>query len=236
MALKVAFQVRWFMRSTRIQHICLLLGIISTGLLVAGSNNGRRLSIVSANEDSFSYLPLMLNKQTVIPPEILEVEQSVARMINDQRAFYSLAGYTLATELTQAARGHSRDMADNHFTGHTGSDGSTPLQRILAAGYDAWAWGETIGWGFGGDSSAMVNWWMNSPVHRSLILSGTLEDFGVGYTRDPGSDYGHYWTVNFADRSAAGNVLDQQLFRCTFSFTGQEGGSSLMVYTTNSCR
>lgn len=38
-------------------------------------------------------------------------------------------------KLIQAARGHSQDMFDNVFQGHTGSGGSSAVQRMLAAGY-----------------------------------------------------------------------------------------------------
>ena len=142
----------------------------------------------------------------------------------------------LVAELTDSARKHSRDMADNHFTGHTGSDGSNPGQRIAEAGYDASAWGEIIAWGFGGDNSWVVEWWMNSPVHRSLILSGTFTDFGVGYTRDPASDWGHYWTVNFGVRPSSNETaLDQGLQECRYISSGRFGGSSLTVYSADSC-
>jgi uncharacterized protein YkwD len=38
-------------------------------------------------------------------------------------------------QLSQAAQGHSQDMATNQFQSHTGSDGSSPTQRIQSAGY-----------------------------------------------------------------------------------------------------
>ncbi len=39
-------------------------------------------------------------------------------------------------QLAQSAQGHSQDMATNQFQSHTGSDGSSPQQRMQAAGYN----------------------------------------------------------------------------------------------------
>jgi uncharacterized protein YkwD len=157
---------------------------------------------------AYAYLPLVVKQPTptatLVPPDDIEVEQSIANQLNQQRYAHGLPSLKTVSELTQAARRHSRDMADNHFTGHTGSDGSDGGQRMEEAGYDWTIWGEIIGWGFAGDADSIVNWWMNSPVHRSIILSSSFEDFGVGYARDPTSDWGHYWTVNFGKRAADG--------------------------------
>ena len=148
----------------------------------------------------------------------------------------AIPALSLVPELTQAARRHSRDMADNNFTSHTGSDGSNGGQRMEEAGYDWTAWGEIIGWGFGADTSSMVNWWMNSPPHRSIILSSSFEDFGVGYARNSTSDWGHYWTVNFGKRATFGNTSSQDLYVCTFITQGQSGGSSLKIYSSEPCQ
>jgi len=137
----------------------------------------------------------------LIPLDDTEVERAIADQLNQQRIARGLPPLTLVSELTQAARRHSRDMADHGFTAHTGSDGSDGGQRMAEAGYDWTARGEIIGWGYGGDTGKMVNWWMNCPVHRPIILSSSFVDLGVGYVRDPSSEWGHYWTVNFGRRT-----------------------------------
>jgi hypothetical protein len=71
---------------------------------------------------------------------------------------------------------------------------------------------------------------MNSSPHRSLILSSYFPDFGVGYARDPSSQYGHYWTVNFGRRAttlSSQSTIEPVL--CTFTLDGPAGGSSLAV-------
>jgi len=140
----------------------------------------------------------------VAPPMPLDeagVEQFVIDQLNQRRAARGLAPLRLAPELTQAARKHSKDMAENGFTDHAGSDGSDAGQRIAEAGYDWTARGEVIGWGYGGDAAKMVNWWMNCPIHRPIVLSGSFEEVGVGYVHDPTSDWGYYWTVDFGRRA-----------------------------------
>ena len=117
-------------------------------------------------------------------------------MINQERTSRGLAALTLAPELTQSARGHSHDMADHDFVSHVGSDGSTPGQRMRAAGYQYTYWGETIAAGPSNPADVAAAW-MNSPLHRAIILSDALEDLGIGYVQNPGSTYTHYWTADF---------------------------------------
>jgi uncharacterized protein YkwD len=152
--------------------------------------------------------------------------QIIADLINQARADHGLPPYLIDQRLNRSARRHNLDMAHNHFTGHIGSDGSTPLQRMSEAGYDWHFGGEIIGWGFGGSHQAMFNWWMNSDIHRQMILSTTYQDFGLSYVFVPGSDWGHYWTVNMA-KPLASNALQPALSHCVTEVTsGSSGGGS----------
>ena len=91
-------------------------------------------------------------------------------------------------------------MARHDFYGHTGSDGSTPGQRLEAAGYNWWTCGETVAVGYGGDPARVVASWMNSSVHRSILLSTQMEEIGVGYATNPSSSWVHFWTADFGAR------------------------------------
>jgi len=174
----------------------------------------------------------------VPPPEIspsdLSNEAAILSGINQQRSSNGLPALALAHELTQSSRRHSLDMAENHFTGHTGSDGSTVGDRMLGACYDWNYRGEIIGWGFGGDPTAMLDWWMNSQPHRDTILHVLPEDFGVGYIRLVGSDWTHYWTVNFGRRSTAVAATDAEYF-CEYVAVGELGGASVRFYSPEPC-
>lgn len=161
-------------------------------------------------------------------------ERAVIEEIQRERAANGRYGLLVHAALGVAARRHAEDMATNNFTDHRGSDGSSAPQRMSEAGYHGSAWGEIIGWGFGGDASRMVEWWMNSPVHRGIILSSDFDDVGAGYAYNPASSYRHYWTVNFG-RRAAGIEPEGPLYRCTFELAGPEGGSRIELTSPRPC-
>ena len=58
--------------------------------------------------------------------------------------------------------------------------------------------GENIAAGYG-NSSAVMNGWMNSPGHRSNILNAGFKRLGVGYVYIPNSEYGYYWVQIFSN-------------------------------------
>lgn len=170
------------------------------------------LTFFNANQPSSTpmsaiYLPLIQKDTEIsdvcippvnIPPDNIEQENAIASRINAEREKLGLYPLTLVPELTQAARRHSNDMADNDFFDHTGSDGSNAGQRIETACYDWSAWGEIIGCRSDGDANEMVAVWLDSPPHRAIILDDIYVDFGVGYAFNPGSACLNYWTVDFA--------------------------------------
>jgi uncharacterized protein YkwD len=101
--------------------------------------------------------------------------------------------------LTAAARGHSTDMATNGFFSHTGSDGSTPWDRMRAAGYVHTAAGENIAAGQRSPAEVMSDW-LASPGHCANVMSPAFRELGVGYAYAADSPYGHYWTQDFGSR------------------------------------
>jgi uncharacterized protein YkwD len=64
--------------------------------------------------------------------------------INAARAAQGLAPYALSDKLATAAQNHSKDLAATGRVDRTGSDGSTPKSRILAAGYSQWTIGPVV--------------------------------------------------------------------------------------------
>lgn len=62
-------------------------------------------------------------------------EHTVLDLVNQDRARLGLGLLTADDRLHDAARAHSRDMADSNFVGHAGSDGSNAGSRAAAAGY-----------------------------------------------------------------------------------------------------
>jgi uncharacterized protein YkwD len=228
------------MRKTNQTETLVLLGAAILALPFLSLLNPVNSAMLEPASTDPVYLPMLANQPTpettpTIPPDDLEDEQTVATQINQQRHAAGLAPFTLDDALTQAARRHSRDMADNGFTSHTGSDGSSAGERVREAGYEGTYVGEIIGWGFGGDPATMIDWWMNSPPHRALILSSRATDYGVGYAHKPESQWKHYWTVDFGQRSAQGATSVAPRYVCTYTAQGADGGSRLTVHRTEPC-
>jgi uncharacterized protein YkwD len=135
-----------------------------------------------------------------------DFESQVLTLVNQKRAAGATCGgvykppvpaLTLDTRLRCASRKHSKDMAVNNFFSHTGSDGSTPFQRMNSAGYTYRYAGENIGAGYSTPSAAVTGW-MNSTGHCENIMNPNYKHLGVGYYyRSSGSTYAHYWTQDF---------------------------------------
>ena len=133
-------------------------------------------------------------------------EATVLDLVNARRASGATCGGTpygsapalsLNTKLRSSARGHSDDMAVNDYFSHTSLDGRTFDQRIRDAGYTgSFPLGENIA---AGQSSpqAVVNALMSSAGHCRDIMDPGFRAVGIGYTYDPESSYGHYWTQDF---------------------------------------
>lgn len=76
--------------------------------------------------------------------------------------------------LTAAAQRHANDMLQNKAYSHTGSDGSSPRARMADAGYGALgSTGEIVYWATGSAATAdgALDFWMQSPGHRAIILN-----------------------------------------------------------------
>jgi uncharacterized protein YkwD len=123
-------------------------------------------------------------------------QNEVANLINSARAQAGLAPLNVNAQLATAALGHSIDMACHGLISHTGSDGSSPYDRIVAAGYYPSLSSEII-YGSGYPQTAF-DWWMSDQIHRDEILNPNVTELGVGYAYVQGTSAGGYYTVDFA--------------------------------------
>ncbi|NKQ35806.1 MAG: CAP domain-containing protein [Chloroflexi bacterium] len=149
----------------------------------------------TVTSDNPLYLPLITKPNTLQP-----FEQEVLDLVNQERANAGCNPVTANEKLVAAARGHSDDMAVNDFFSHTGSDGSSPWERIARQGYSLGNGGENIAAGHSTPANVM-NAWMNSSGHRANILNCAFTEIGIGYAylaNDTGAiNYRHYWTQDF---------------------------------------
>jgi uncharacterized protein YkwD len=124
-------------------------------------------------------------------------ELELLRLINAERANAGLPAFTEHPALTQSARRHAIDMARHDLNSHTGSDGSTPQQRMAEQGYDGVPWTEAIVLGRPNPSETLASW-MQSPGHRDIVLDHTATEIGVGY--GAGGSYGNAWVIDLGAR------------------------------------
>ena len=153
------------------------------------------------------YLPLILNShspssQPVVPTPEPGFTEQVVTLVNQERAANGCGAVTMDERLRLAAQNHSQDMGLNDYFSHTGLNGSSPWDRILAQGYSYSQAGENIAVGYSSPES-VVNAWMNSTQgHRENILDCNFVHIGMGYfylANDTGNvNYNHYWTQVFA--------------------------------------
>jgi len=129
-------------------------------------------------------------------------------LVNQARLDEGLAPYGFSTLLTAAAQRHADDLAAHQIWSHTGSDGSTPRQRIAEAGYAAWTWnsGELVAsenfWTGHGTIEDAMAFFLKDPPHRNNVLSTVYREIGIGVATD---DTGrNYYVLDF---SARPNVL-----------------------------
>ena len=137
--------------------------------------------------------------------EISDQMQAMLVAVNDVRGearFCGASSYPAVAPLSwncallEAAQRHTKDMTDNGFMSHTGSDGSQMRDRITDTGYRYRAIGENVAAGYSTVSDVMSGW-LTSPGHCSNIMSSQFTEFGadVGFNR--ASAYQYYWTQNF---------------------------------------
>jgi hypothetical protein len=120
--------------------------------------------------------------------------------INEARRHFELSKLEAAEELSLAAQNHTDDMAAAQHNAHTGSDGSVPAERFLQFGYSSGYAGEATAWGFA-DPRQAVEFWVNSPSHRAIILNPNATHVGLGYTVDYTAPSVWYWTAEFGNAS-----------------------------------
>jgi uncharacterized protein YkwD len=114
---------------------------------------------------------------------------AVLNQINATRAANGCGPVAANPQLTVSAARQANDMLANGVQGHTGSDGSSPAQRVKDAGYASYAnLGEIVFWSTGVSDvpAAAVTWWMNSPRHRAIITDCGFTDAGFSAVTNGG--------------------------------------------------
>ena len=115
-------------------------------------------------------------------------------LINTYRKEKGLKPLKLNPELTEAAKGHSRDLAKWDRISHYGSDGSNPWDRVKRSGYKARLAAENVGTGQI-DFNEVMRGWKDSPGHNKNLLLNDADHMGIALVQDPKTEFKSFWTL-----------------------------------------
>jgi len=144
-----------------------------------------------------------INQQLEKSKFIAQTEQVIFEETNKMRRQNGVPPLLLDTSLSDIAREHSQDMADQQFFSHTNLNGEDPTGRAERHGYPTTRTvGSTIWMGIGENigkmptgnvegmgyiastpeavGKAQVQSWMESPGHRENILNPNYVKIGIG--------------------------------------------------------
>lgn len=99
--------------------------------------------------------------------------------------------------LAEAAHGHSRNMAEEEFFGHSDTDDQGVAARVSDTGYVWQAVGENIAAGQA-EVERVMQGWLESPGHCANIMSDDFSEMGAASFEEESSRYSPFWTQVFA--------------------------------------
>jgi len=151
--------------------------------------------IISANPQ-IKNPALIYPGQKINIPEVTTTaqENEVIRLVNVERAKAGLPALKANWQLSRVARYKSADMANKGYFSHTSPTYGSPFQMMQNFGLSFTAAGENIAYGQRTPAEVMRDW-MNSPGHRSNILSSSFSEIGVGLAKNKNGVC--YWTQQF---------------------------------------
>jgi uncharacterized protein YkwD len=142
----------------------------------------------------------------------------IVQRTNAFRKENGLPPLAVNTQLTNAAQAYAKSLAIDDNWSHTGVDGSTPWDRIKAAGYDYSQAAENLAAGHITPAGA-IKGWINSPGHRANMLAYQVQEIGVGYYYQPNDSgdvtFKYYWAQDMgtpADVRLPSNNSDDNPF------------------------
>lgn len=112
------------------------------------------------------------------------LERALRCLVAVERSAQGLGPLRPSRKLTTAARGHARDMLRRRYLAHSHPRGPTLGRRLARVGYQGRG-GETLAVGAGrlATPRAIVESWMNSSVHREVLLRPRYRAIGAAVRR-----------------------------------------------------
>jgi uncharacterized protein YkwD len=133
-------------------------------------------------------------------PEVYRIGRGDAneiqfRMLDSVNALRQAAGVpqvTLNPQLRAAAATHARDMSVQNRPWHFGSDGSSPIDRVIRVGYTGRLIGENISETYESELETLAAW-MESPDTRAVILDPRANQMGFDWYQESNGKI--WWTL-----------------------------------------
>jgi len=183
------------------------LALLFAGLLVAAWGHLAPVSQVVAQSGAltpWAYLPLVI-KGSACAPNAQEQQIALYMIEHPDQKRLSLTCHPI---LARVARERAEDMARRGYFSHVNPDGFGPNYLVRQAGYVLPSFYstapdanniESIAAGYP-TAEAVWQSWMSSYAHARHLLGldpfyAEQIEYGIGYTYDPASPFGHYWVV-----------------------------------------
>ena len=128
-------------------------------------------------------------------PQTSRIEKELLSHINKERKNRNLTLLIFSTELSRLARRHSQDMADHKNLSHISSSGKTLRERLREEGIYFVKSGENIAFSETFLPDIIHQSLMESPGHRTNIISPEFNQVGIGVINK--ETQGYYITQNF---------------------------------------
>lgn len=119
-----------------------------------------------------------------------EVARGIVEATNAHRAAHGLHPLEHDPYCAAAALNHARDMAQNSFMSHTGSDGSDPGVRYRQTGASYRGVGENVAMNSRLSIEGTMNQWKTSSGHNKNMLNSSYTRMAAAVTRGSCSGFG----------------------------------------------
>ncbi|CEG43317.1 CAP domain [Plasmopara halstedii] len=135
------------------------------------------------------------NQTMCDPGDLSTPESSLVTQVNIVRKNNGLPALCSNKKLQAAAKRHVEDQSKSDYMSNTGTDDSTPEQRVTDAKYKWQTVAENIDSG-NANAIAVVDWWMKGPS-RDIIL-GQYTMVGTAYKYNENTYSKHFWVQVYA--------------------------------------
>ncbi len=125
-----------------------------------------------------------------------KVQLRMLDSVNALRQAAAAPQVQLNAQLNAAAATHSRDMSVQNRPWHFGSDGSSPLDRVMRAGYTGTVQGENISETYENELQTLTAW-MEAPSTRAVILDPKATNMGFSWFQEANGKI--WWTLVMAN-------------------------------------